>query len=709
MTVWKAIITLASLAGPVLLLGDPLHLKPAAAPAAPQIPAPAPAPAAATAPAPAVTPAAAAVPPAVPAPAASPAPVLDIPAAVLAAPTANPAPEVAVDPAPAVLDAQPLPHPEIATPLPQVSSPSAAGISSLPSMDATGYWVDNAPLNEVFQYLARKARLQYFYNTEINGPQFILTGHLELDNPLRQMEEIAVAYGLSLYQQGSTAYMMNEMQLARLPVEIMSYQLKYLRGSPLSRSGASAGGDASGSGGTDQQDFEKLKSIMRPLLTKNVGQIEFEEKTNTLLITDNTVKLRRVRELLEKLDRPKQQIAVNVRVLRVTNTRGKKLGVDWRTSLGDGITISAEQSLNAMFNLPDTSTLAKASSVAREVTNSFENITTAAGVVGVPGASNFDNTSTSQGFKTTSSSSEHNSTYQDGPGLVFDAMQVQAIVHALEQNGIVSQESCPTIITEDNEQGIISIVDRFPIVTTNVSQTDAGQTITDEVRYKVDKDDPDAMEEPDKSREIGVTLTVTPTMLPDGTVRMKLRPRVAKIVELVQGNNGNVYPRVSESTADAISRIPAGQSLILGGFYDYSNSNNKNKVPVLGNVPVLKHLFRYKEKTMEKVSLVFIITPNAYDAGNVQSIQRVNEEVRAYSGMERHQLEQMSQRLEPAWLVPMGGGPSGKSPAGPSSSLPSEGGDISPQPQGAPQSQPWLKRIFSREERRPITSSSHRP
>lgn len=690
MTVWKAIITLASLAGPVLLLGDPLHLKPASAPAAPV---------------PAAPPAAAPTPSAP-----SPAPMADIPAAVLVAQSspAAPAPEVAVDPAPAVLDAQPLPHPEIATPLPQVSSPPAAGISSLPSMDATGYWVDNAPLNEVFQYLARKARLQYFYNTEINGPQFILTGHLELDNPLRQMEEIAVAYGLSLYQQGSTVYMMNEMQLARLPVEIMSYQLKYLRGSPLSRSGVSAGGEAGGSSGPDQQDFEKLKSIMRPLLTKNVGQIEFEEKTNTLLITDNTVKLRRVRELLEKLDRPKQQISVNVRVLRVTNTRGKKVGVDWKTSLGDGITISAEQSLNAMFNLPDTSTLTKASSVAREMTNSFENITKAAGVVGVPGNSNYDNTSTAEGFKTTSSSSDHNSLYQDGPGLVFDGMQVQAIVHALEQNGIVSQESCPTIITEDNEQGIISIVDRFPIVTSNVSQTDAGQTITDEVRYKIDKDDPDAMESPDKSREIGVTLTVTPTMLPDGTIRMKLRPRVAKIVELVQGNNGNLYPRVSESTADAISRIPAGQSLILGGFYDYSSSNNKNKVPVLGNVPVLKHLFRYKEKTMEKVSLVFIITPSAYDAGSIHAIQRVNEEVRAYSGMDRPYLEQMSQRLEPSWLVPMGGGPSEKSP-GPSSSIPSEGGDISPQPQEAPQSRPWLKRIFSREERRPITSSSHRP
>lgn len=693
MTIWKALLTLASLAGPVLLLGDPLHLQTPGTAASQDA---------------ATNPTAAADNTAVTldSPAAAQPPVIDIPDAVLAQAAA---PEPAASPTPPAEAATSASTPPAAAPLPQVSSPPVPGptsTASFPSVDSGGYWVDNAPLNEVFQYLARKARVQYFYNNELNGPQFILTGHLELDDPLRQMEEIAVAFGLSLYKQGSTVYMMNEQQLARLPVEIMSYQLKYLRGSTLSRSrmdsGSSGGGSMDGGGGSGGaagpapvEDFEKLKTIMRPMLTKNVGQIEFEEKTNTLLITDNSVKLRRIRDLLERIDRPKQQIAVNVRVLRVNNTDGRKAGVNWKSTLGDGLSISATQSLNAMFNLPDTSTLTKASSTVKDLTSSFENLTNTVGGTGLDATTTFDNTSTLTGTKTVSSSSQHDSLYQDGPGLVFDALQVQAIVHALEERGLVTQESCPTIITEDNEQGIISIVDRFPIVTSNVSQTDAGQTITDEVRYKIDKDDPDAMEEPDKSREIGVTLTVTPTLLPDGTVRMKLRPRVAKIVELVAGNNGNFYPRVSESTADAISRIPAGQSLILGGFYDYSMSNQKNRVPVLGNIPGLNRLFRYKEKTMEKISLVFVITPSAYEAGNVPAIHAVNEEVRAWSGMERSHLESASTRLEPAWLTPA-------SPKAPGSSLklPSEGdGELFEDP--APR--PWLKRLFSRDPRHPAT------
>jgi len=675
MTLWKALLTFVTIGGPAFLLGDPVHLRTAASPAVaaaaePVVPA-------AGSPGPQPEESKAAAPAALP-------PVVELPASALAARESNP-----------------LPAPATVAPLPQVSSPamdSSGGMSTagLPDVGADGYWVDNAPLNEVFQYLARKARLQYFFNNEISGPEFMLTGHLELDDPLRQMEDIAVAFGLSLYQQGSTVYMMNEAQLARLPLEVMSYQLKYLRGSSPSGNAGSSSGGAEGAPGV--ADFEKLKSILRPMLTKTVGQVEFEEKTNTLLVTDNSVRLARVLKLLEKLDNPKPQIAVNVRVLRVTNREGKKLGVDWRTTLGEGVSISAVQSLNAMFNLPETSLLTKASSTVTELADSFDRQTNSSGIVGVvnpPPVENFTSSTTSTGLTTSLNSTSRESVYDDGPGLVFDALQLQAVVRALEENGVVSQESCPTIITEDNEQGIISIVDRFPIVTSNVSQSTAGQTITDEVRYKIDEEDPDAMEEPEKSREIGVTLSVTPTLLPDGTVRMKLRPRVAKIVELVQGSAGNVYPRVSESTAEAISRIPAGQSLILGGFYDYSNTNEKNKVPLLGNIPVLKHLFRHKEKSLEKVSLIFIITPSVYDASSIPALHAVNEEQRTYSGMSRSEIDQLSTRLQP---VEVPGEFSGKA-APPAPSLPLEG------PAPEPRRRGWLKRMFTGEEREPSSTS----
>ncbi len=618
--------------------------------------------------------------------------------------TPSPAPLPAPLPAPA-----PAPAPYTG---PQGYNP-AAGAGQLPQLPSDGYWVDGAPINDVFQYLSRKAGYQYFFNNEIIGPQYVVTGHLQLDDPDRQMEDLAVAFGLSVYRQGKTLYVMNETQLARLPLEIMSYQLKYLRGSSPSRvstqsSEEAGGGGGGGADGGGLQDFEKLKSIIRPMLTKSVGQIEFEEKTNTLLVTDNSVKIKRIKDLLEKIDRPKQQIAVNVRVLRVINRKGKKVGVDWSTTLGDGLTVAASQSLNAMFNLPDTSVLTKAASTARDLTSSFDNSTNFNNVISREGrnpVTTIDNNILSSGSTTSSTSSQHDSVYQDGPGLIFEPLQVQAIIRALEENGIVTQESCPTIITEDNEQGIISIVDRFPIITSTVSETTAGQNVSEEVRYKIDQQDPDAMQEPEKSREIGVTLSVTPTLLPDGTVRMKLRPRVAKIVELITGQTGNIYPRVSESTAEAISRIPSGQSLILGGFYDYNSSKDKNGVPILDKIPLVKKLFSSKDQSLEKVSLVFIITPKVYDANSPHGIRAINQDVRTDANFPAARLDAMSERYLPPYPsgapVPAAYEVQGQT-VSPTTSLKTSVTQPSPPPAAEPpKKKSLLRRLFTREPKTP--------
>ncbi|MEI6712695.1 MAG: hypothetical protein WCO60_03020 [Verrucomicrobiota bacterium] len=474
--------------------------------------------------------------------------------------------------------------------VPALPAPNAKG-ASLPELPADGYWIESAPINELFQYLARYADLQFFNNNELSDPRYNVTGHLKLTDPIRQMEDLAIAYGLTVYRQGQTVHLMNEAQMSRLPVEFMSYQLKYLRGAGSPR-GSSSGSDAAG-GGAAVADFEKLKGIIKPMLTRDVGQIEFEEKTNTLLVTDNNVKLKKVREVLETLDIAKKQIAINVRILRVRKSKASNVGVDWSAALGGGpgagVPINISQSLNALFNLPDVKTFAA-------------------------GLTSVDNR---------------------GQGIVFDAMRVQAILRALHEHDLVSQESCPTVITEDNEQGIISFVDRFPVITSTVTATSAGQSTTDKVRYKIDEEDASSVDKPDKSREIGVTLSVTPTILPDGTVRMRLRPRVANVVEVVTGKSGNSFPRVSESTVEGISRIPNGQSLFLGGFYDSNEKQGSKKVPVLGSIPLVSHLFSSKSKTNEQISLVFIITPTVYDASSTRETDAVSKKIRTNSGFNR--------------------------------------------------------------------------
>lgn len=431
---------------------------------------------------------------------------------------------------------------------------------------ATGFWLREAKLNDVFQHLAQLGNHQYFHNADLEGPSFVVTGQLMDDDPIRQMEELALMYGVTIHRKGNTVYALNSAQLSQLPTEPFRYQLKYLR----------------------PADIEQIKIILQPFLTPGSGIIEYESKTNTLIVMDNERKLDALAMFLEQIDQPKQQIAIETRILRVSSNAKNEIGVDWGNILGDsGLSISAASSLNALFNLPDLET------VSQVITST-----------GAGGSLQIAQNSSQFGL-TESRTKENNEA-----NLVLSPIQLSVVLRALNAGGLAQQESSPTLITEDNEEGLISIIDRVPIITSTVSETSAGQNISEDVRYTIDSSDP--VGDPATTREIGVSVSVTPTILPDNTIRMSLRPRSAQVVDFVRGQTGNVYPRVNESTVTTTARVPNGHSLLIGGFYEESTNNKSNKVPVLGDIPAVNLLFKNESVEKQNTSLVFIVTPKLY-------------------------------------------------------------------------------------------------
>lgn len=428
-----------------------------------------------------------------------------------------------------------------------------------------GFWLRSAKLNDVFQHLAQIGNFQYFHNTELEGPNFVVTGQLMNGNPLEQMEEIALMFGITIHQKGNTVYALNSSQLSQLPTEPFRYQLKYLR----------------------PKDIDQIKLILQPFLTAGSGIIEFESKTNTLIVMDNARKIEALALFLEQIDLPRQQIAIETRILRVSSGSANRIGVDWSSALGkNGTSIGAAQSLNALFNLPDLPTAAAFNS-SDDDGNPFSNTSVASsgqfrddGEIGGSGA------------------------------LVLSPVQVVAVLRALNERNLAEQESSPTLIAEDNEEGLISIIDRIPIITSTITITNGTQNITDEVRYKIDEDD--ATGDPATTREVGVSVSVTPTILPDNTIRMALRPRTAQVTEYIAGPSGNLYPRVNESTVTTTARVPNGYSLLIGGFYEEVETDVANKVPILGDIPAVNLLFKSNTTERKNTSLVFIVTPKLY-------------------------------------------------------------------------------------------------
>ena len=490
-------------------------------------------------------------------------------AAALAAPAAEPSPDtgrysLAGGPTNATEEPSDLPPPtDLPTPTELPATPKAA--PDTPAVAAPfgpleekkeemqksedGFIIKDAGLNDIFQFLAKSAGRQYFHNTKIAGPDFLVTGHLNDGNPLQQMEELAFMYGLTLHTKGNTLYALTQAQLAQLPSTEFHYQLNYLR----------------------PTDMEQIKELIKPMLSPGTGIVNFEPKTNTIIIIDSAHRIEQARLLLHGIDKAQGQIIVETKILRVNSSAAERTGVNWAGSLGKtGTDLTITRNLNSVFGLPSPI----------EATE--------------------------------------NTSITDVPNLVLSPVQLTGVLRALAEGGLASQLSNPTLITEDNEQATIAIIDRNPIITTTTTASGGGgigtnPTVTEQVRYKIDAADKTIDTDPDKNREIGITLVVTPTLLPDGTIRMKLRPRSAQIVEQIESKStGNFYPRVTEAMLETLARVPDGYSLVVGGFYGETHIGGKTKIPLLGDVPVLNFFFKSKDSAKEKTSLVFIVTPKSY-------------------------------------------------------------------------------------------------
>lgn len=472
----------------------------------------------------------------------------------------------------------------------EIDPPDAAPVDPGQIEEANGgFLIRDAAINDIFQMLAKRARMQYFHNNSISGPEFHVSGHLNGGDPLQQMDELAFQYGLTMYQKGNTVYALTAEQLNQLPAKEFHYTLRYLR----------------------PTDMDSIKALIQPLLSPT-GVANYEAKTNTLVLIDSAHQVERARNLLIKIDQPKKQIIVEVKILSINSSAAKRTGMDWSSSLGNvGLPVEAVSSLNSLFGISSVSDI-----TGRHAGRSLS---------GTDVSSNGD--------------------------IVLSPLQINGVLRALADGGIVTQTSNPTLITEDNEQAVISLIDRVPIITTTINETEVSSNVTEEVRYRIDQSDP--VNDPGNTREIGVSVAVTPTILPGGTVRMKMRPRSAQIVEEIVGQSGNRYPRVSESMIDTIARIPDGHSLVIGGFYGQVKQKDRNKVPIIGDIPLLNFFFKSKGDEKETTSMVFVVTPKSYDPGCAAATQRASTRIHNDLGLKDGH-DEVDDRIpgpahEPSW------------------------------------------------------------
>jgi type II secretion system protein D len=180
-------------------------------------------------------------------------------------------------------------------------------------------------------------------------------------------------------------------------------------------------------------------------------------------------------------------------------------------------------------------------------------------------------------------------------GFVFSASSdtFNLLVRALKTQGRIDILSRPQIETLDNQTAYMDIGQSVPYVTGSAVASTG--LVTNLVAY----------------RDVGVILQVTPRISPDNTVLMRVIPEVSSVAPTtISLGNGQQATEFDVQHFETTVFARDGETVVIGGLIQKRDTKTENKVPVLGDLPYLGALFRYRTQDKNKVELLVIMTPH---------------------------------------------------------------------------------------------------
>ncbi len=169
---------------------------------------------------------------------------------------------------------------------------------------------------------------------------------------------------------------------------------------------------------------------------------------------------------------------------------------------------------------------------------------------------------------------------------------VNVTIRAIQEVGKTEVLSRPSILTRNNQEAVITVGQEVPFITSSQT-TEQGNTIN-VIQYE----------------DIGIILRVTPFITKDGLVEMILAPEISTITdETVPISETVNSPVFAKRSADTVVVTPNGQTVVIGGMMEDNNIEVENKVPILGDIPLLGSIFRRTQKNNSKTELLIFLTP----------------------------------------------------------------------------------------------------
>ncbi|MFC1594313.1 type IV pilus secretin PilQ [Candidatus Omnitrophota bacterium] len=291
---------------------------------------------------------------------------------------------------------------------------------------------------------------------------------------------------------------------------------------------------------------DEVVSSVRDMLSSR-GKINYDERTNTVMVTDGISSVEKISEVIPRLDAVTPQVLIECKVIETKLNDSDKLGIDWTAQV-------------------------TAFGGVRPMTWPFGQ-------------------SPKQDYLRDSGSfpAPEDTDFKYG---TLDFSGVQAVLELLYSRTDTNTLSNPRIVTLDNQPARITVGTKWPV----------GQYTynTDQAKWQVSGWE---------YLEFGILLKVTPHVNQAGFVTLEIEPEVSDQNGEITFEDATIPILTTQETSTRVM-IKDGETLIIAGLIKDKKIDTRKKVPILGDIPLLGLLFQKKEATTEKTDLLIFITPH---------------------------------------------------------------------------------------------------
>ena len=208
-----------------------------------------------------------------------------------------------------------------------------------------------------------------------------------------------------------------------------------------------------------------------------------------------------------------------------------------------------------------------------------------------------------------------------------EAPAIPFLLTALAQDREIKIISNPSLLAEDNQEATVQVVDDIPLLKSEIS---AGAGTARDIIQEIER------------REVGLKLTMTPHINDDNEIQLELNPIIEAIVD--EGDSDTPFtPTIARREVTTTVTLENEQTVVISGLIREDEINQVSKVPFLGDIPILGHLFRSTSERRQRTNLLIFVTPHLVaDKGDADRLRLELEARTDFQGVLTNQFEKAS-------------------------------------------------------------------